>query len=73
MLLAVVAGSFTSLLPGSLPWFSTSSSVACHSAGSRGFKEKLDTVFMGELGVGHHRDTAEELFLLADIKHGYLG
>lgn len=47
MLLAVVAGSFTSLLPGSLPWFSTSSSVACHSAGSRGFKGKLDTVFMG--------------------------
>lgn len=47
MLLAVVAGSFTSLLPGSLPWFSTSSSVACHSAGSRRFKGKLDTVFMG--------------------------
>lgn len=47
MLLAVVAGSFTSLLPGSLPWISTSSSVACHSAGSQGFKGKLDKVFMG--------------------------
>uniref|UniRef100_A0A3B4U2N2 Homeobox domain-containing protein n=1 Tax=Seriola dumerili TaxID=41447 RepID=A0A3B4U2N2_SERDU len=47
MLFAVVAGSFTSLLQGSLPWFSTSSSVACHSAGSQGFKGKLDTVFMG--------------------------
>lgn len=38
MLLAVVAGSFTSLLPGPLPWFPTSSSVACHSAGSPGSK-----------------------------------
>lgn len=28
-------------------WFSTSSSVACHSAGSRCFKGELDTVFMG--------------------------
>lgn len=52
MLLAVVAGSFTSLLPCSLPWFSTSSSVACHSAGSQGFKGEPDTVFMGERGVG---------------------
>ncbi len=73
MLLAVVAGSFTSLLPGSHPWFSTSSSVACHSAGSRRFKGKLDTVFMGKLGVGHLRDTTEESFLLAGIKYSYLG
>lgn len=66
MLLAVVAGSFTSLLPCSLPWFSTSSSVACHSAGSQGFKGKLETVFMGYRGVGDLRDTAEESFMLSN-------
>lgn len=55
MLLAVVAGSFTSLLPGSLPWFSEQFLSGRSLRGVPGSKEGADTVFVGVTGGGRGR------------------
>lgn len=52
MLVAVVAGSFTSLLPGSLPWFSDQFLSCMSLRGVPGSKERADTVFVGVTGEG---------------------